>query len=271
VAGWLARGRAMLAKRLTRRGVTLSTAALAEVLSRGAAAASVPSAVALRAASLFAAEPTAAAGAISAPVAALTEGVLRAMFLAKLKIVAAVLLVAVLAGSGIALYAVGLKAAEPTASVRAAPPEKTAPKQADTPKADAKAKAMTKLQGRWKVQTLEISGNQLPQGIANAPDWTISDGKVKIGDGKEGKLTIDPAKDPAHIDIELASFDLGLAKFGDLEGAVKGIYKFDGDKLTICLIREDGNRPTKFLSGNTVPGFEGAWALITFEREKKDK
>lgn len=46
VAGWRARARAMLAKRLTRRGVSLPAAAVAAVISRNAAAAGVPTAVA---------------------------------------------------------------------------------------------------------------------------------------------------------------------------------------------------------------------------------
>jgi uncharacterized protein (TIGR03067 family) len=261
--------------------VTLSAATLPAVLSPSGVSAGVPpslSASTIHAAILFAATPAATTGAISVPVAALTEGVLRAMFLAKLKIPTAVLLVTMLAGSGIGLYAFDSKAAEPPMPARAVqPPEKNAPKPEYPPKFDAKAKdadkdkvkAMTNLQGKWKVQTLAVSGNELPQQIANAPDWTISDGKLKIGDGQEGKITIDHTQDPAHINIDLAAFDFGLLKVENLEATVNGIYKFDGDKLTICLIREDGNRPTKFLSGVTAPEFAGGLALITFERVKK--
>jgi RNA polymerase sigma factor (sigma-70 family) len=80
VASRLARGRALLARRLAQRGVTLSGAALA---------AAVPP-------SLTAATLRAAAGAadVSTQVAALTEGVVRSMLLNKLKGVAAVLALA---------------------------------------------------------------------------------------------------------------------------------------------------------------------------------
>jgi RNA polymerase sigma factor (sigma-70 family) len=102
VASRLARGRAMLAQRLARRGLAVSGAALASGLASNAAA-GVPSSVAsatVTAASRLAAGQ-AAAGIVSVQVAALTEGVLKSMLLSKLRIMAAVLLLAVAAaGSG---------------------------------------------------------------------------------------------------------------------------------------------------------------------------
>jgi RNA polymerase sigma factor (sigma-70 family) len=103
VASRLARARALLAKRLTRRGVVFSGGSVAAVLSAGSASASAPPALVastIRAASLLAAGKVAATGVISARVAALTDGVLRAMFLAKLKTVSCVLALAVLVGLG---------------------------------------------------------------------------------------------------------------------------------------------------------------------------
>jgi RNA polymerase sigma factor (sigma-70 family) len=96
VAGRLARARTMLAKRLTRLGAVLSGGALAALLSQKAASASVPASVVsatIRAAGLLAAGQAAATGVISVKVAALTEGVLRAMLLTKLKTAVTVLLV----------------------------------------------------------------------------------------------------------------------------------------------------------------------------------
>jgi WD40 repeat protein len=96
--------------------VTVSGGALAVLLAQGAGAAGVPASVlsnTIKAASLFAAGPAAAAGAISLRVAALTEGVLKTMLLTKLKLASAVVLVlfAVLAAGAL----VGLPAltAEP--------------------------------------------------------------------------------------------------------------------------------------------------------------
>src|SRR5262249_14521731 len=82
----LAAGRAVLRSRLVRRGLTLSAPGLAALLSHHAATASP--APALVAASLKSALFTAAgkAGAVSSQIASLTEGVLKAMFVNKLKI-----------------------------------------------------------------------------------------------------------------------------------------------------------------------------------------
>jgi RNA polymerase sigma factor (sigma-70 family) len=93
VASRLARARLMLAKRLTRQGVTLSSGALAATLAQEAASAGVPASVesaTIQVASLLAAGRAAAAGLIPARVAALTEGVIKAMWFTKLKAVVAV-------------------------------------------------------------------------------------------------------------------------------------------------------------------------------------
>src|SRR5579872_4097016 len=88
VAGRLARARARLAKRLTQRGVALAGGALAAVMAQQAASAGVPYSVvdsSIKAASLLAAGKAAATRAISGKVAALTEGVMKAMLFSKLK------------------------------------------------------------------------------------------------------------------------------------------------------------------------------------------
>jgi RNA polymerase sigma factor (sigma-70 family) len=110
VASRLARARAMLARRLARRGIVLTGGALAGLLAQRAVA-DVPAAVVsatIRAASLLAAGQGAAAGAISAPVAALLKGVLRAMLLNQLKAVTAGLLLL-----GVAALACGVLARGP--------------------------------------------------------------------------------------------------------------------------------------------------------------
>ncbi len=122
VAGRLARARAMLAKRLAQRGVALSGGALAAVLSQNVASAGVPTAVVcstIKAATLFAAGQVAAAGAISVKVAALTEGVLKAMFVNKLMKVTAVLLLLATAVAGVCFGAW-------TSQTQAAQPDKQA-------------------------------------------------------------------------------------------------------------------------------------------------
>jgi RNA polymerase sigma factor (sigma-70 family) len=115
VAGRLARARAMLAKRLARYDLAVSGGTLAVVLAQNAASAGVPTTVVsstIKAASLFAAGH-AAAGVVSAKAAALTEGVLKAMLLNKLKVATGVLfaLSILVAGTGVLLLRV--QAADP--------------------------------------------------------------------------------------------------------------------------------------------------------------
>jgi RNA polymerase sigma factor (sigma-70 family) len=93
VAGRLARARALLARRLARRGVVLATGTLAALLAEHAASAGVAASVVtstIKAASLFAAGQT--AGVIPAKVAALTTGVLKAMLLRKINVALTLLL-----------------------------------------------------------------------------------------------------------------------------------------------------------------------------------
>src|SRR5262249_55628127 len=103
VAGRLARARALLAKRLARRGITVSGGTLAAVLARTVASAGVPATVlssTINVTTLFAAGKT--TGLLSGPVARIAEGVVKAMLLKKILTTAmaalALGLAAVLAG-----------------------------------------------------------------------------------------------------------------------------------------------------------------------------
>ena len=100
VAGRLARGRKLLARRLARHVPAASAGSLTVVLSARAASASVPTSlfVSMAKAAALLATGQAAAGAVSTSVAGLTERVVRGMLVAKLK--TAALLVLILAGLG---------------------------------------------------------------------------------------------------------------------------------------------------------------------------
>jgi len=98
----LARARVMLAKRLARHGTTLSGSAVALALSQNMTSASVPPmlvSATVKIGALVVAGKTGAAGAISAKVAALTEGVVKGMLLTKLKTMIAVVLIVVGVGA----------------------------------------------------------------------------------------------------------------------------------------------------------------------------
>jgi RNA polymerase sigma factor (sigma-70 family) len=115
----LARGRAMLAKRLARHGFTLSGGFLAGAVAQHTASAAVPRALlasTIHAASFSTLGNALAAGAVSTTTAVLAEGALRSMMMAKLKIMAIVLVCLGIAGGSARLC--GLGADEKGAVVR---------------------------------------------------------------------------------------------------------------------------------------------------------
>jgi hypothetical protein len=114
IASRQARARNLLAKRLTRQGVTLAGEALAASLAQEAASASAPFSLlfAVRAARAYAAGPATAATSVSAPVAALAEGVLRTMLLTRPKKATLLLLVVAVIGSAAAVIAHPTQASE---------------------------------------------------------------------------------------------------------------------------------------------------------------
>jgi RNA polymerase sigma factor (sigma-70 family) len=101
----LKRGRALLAKRLSGHGLTLSLSVLTAVLAEATARASVPpqlfSATA-KAATVFAGGSTAASAALSPKVVFLANGMVKLMLLSKLKGVSALVLVVAVLGFGAA-------------------------------------------------------------------------------------------------------------------------------------------------------------------------
>jgi RNA polymerase sigma factor (sigma-70 family) len=104
VAGRLARARSLLARRLSQRGVTYSAAAVTSALALQAASASVGTSLTsatVAAARAFATGASATAVDVPPRVLALTDGVLKAMLLNKLKAVSLVLLLAVLGLVGV--------------------------------------------------------------------------------------------------------------------------------------------------------------------------
>jgi hypothetical protein len=109
LAAWLARGRAMLAKRLSRHGQTTLAGALTAALVQSTASAAVPDTLAsstIQAASLLAAGQTVSA-VVSTRVVALMEGVMKGMWATKLKMTTTVVLALVAAaglGSGALAY-----------------------------------------------------------------------------------------------------------------------------------------------------------------------
>jgi RNA polymerase sigma factor (sigma-70 family) len=126
----LARAREILRKRLARRGVVLSAGGLVLALSPGGATATVPPALlgaTVKAAALVAAGEALAGGVVSAPVAALTEGVIRAMLTSKIKIAAAVLLAVGGVATGVGVLTHKALAEKPAADKKEAPADAAKP------------------------------------------------------------------------------------------------------------------------------------------------
>jgi RNA polymerase sigma factor (sigma-70 family) len=163
----LTTARMMLAKRLARHGLALSGGTLAAVLSQQAAAACVPPSLVsstIKVTSLFAAGRAVATGVISAEVAALTEGVLKAMMLTKLKTATVGLLLVAALSSGAGLI-YQTRAAEP-------------------PKAPAASERVDK----DKQAKVQIEPDEAAQPLGRIVRITRQGDKVYINLGKEDNI-----------------------------------------------------------------------------------
>lgn len=135
-----------------------------------------------------------------------------------------------------------------------------APAPKETPKKEAPG-----IVGSWNLEKAELGGMALPvppgAGLGDLSLTFNEDGTViatKGGKQEPDKTTYthDAKKSPAEIDI---SETRGMGK----DMIIKGIYKIDGETLTLCM-SPLGERPTKFESP------AGAQIIMmTFKRMKK--
>jgi uncharacterized protein (TIGR03067 family) len=127
----------------------------------------------------------------------------------------------------------------------------------DANKASPKEKVLAQLQGQWELQWLERE--QKREDSDGKAVVTIKGDKWMFGKREIGVIEIDPATNPMVIDIRVKK-DLAEANKGQ---TLEGIFKLDGDRLTICVSRSRGEagkeRPTK---GN------GRMVLEEFKRIK---
>jgi RNA polymerase sigma factor (sigma-70 family) len=261
VASRLARARIMLAKRLTQRGIALSGGALAVVLTQQAVSAGVPKSVmvsTIKAASLFAAGKAAATGAISAKVAALTEGVVRTMLLTKLKVVMVLFVVAGLTATGV-IYRT--QAAESKTAPQVTKSDKPTPKvigKRDKSPMPKRATEIDKIQGKWFVVKCEMGGK--PSAIHPEESWTIEKSTINWS-GRPRPVTLrfalNPAKHLKQIDMEVVG---GQAPEG-LQ--YQGIYNLGKDKLEVCYHIGGKERPNAFVTK------EDAVVLLILRRQKE--
>jgi RNA polymerase sigma factor (sigma-70 family) len=243
VKGRLNRARALLRRRLARRGVGLT----AGLLAGSKLTAKTSSALlqeTFQAALSFTVGNAVVGGATSASALALTKGVLQTMLLSKMKLIAtAILSVAfILGGGSLAYYCFAVDA----------------PAKDDKPKGDKDA-----ILGTWKATAFEEEGKDAfdtDEGKRfKEATFTITGDKIEIKSGAdflEMLYQLDPAAKPKAIDLD-----------NQKGKTFKCVYSLDGDLLKICEPCEpEGDRPTE------VATKEGSRSrLLVLKREAKDK
>jgi uncharacterized protein (TIGR03067 family) len=140
-----------------------------------------------------------------------------------------------------------------------------APLAADAQPAKDRTDDAKRLEGTWKVVALEADGRQAPPEELKGGSWSIKGSEVQFTEPRQkpaGKAAVklDPAKDPKHIDL------VGLD--GPQKGKkIQGIYKFEKNRLVICLRGPEApekGRPKKFMTEA-----DSGLGMITLERVKE--
>jgi RNA polymerase sigma factor (sigma-70 family) len=182
VASRLATARTMLAKRLARHGLGMGAGSLAAALSEKAAPACMPVSVVnstIDAARLFVLGQATTSGMISAKVTALTNGVLRIMFLKTLKTLTAGALLLSMATITSTMVAGGKSDApsEPAVNAAEEPQEeagKADPSKAKPAEDNAVQNELQKLQGTWLLVSAEENGSSVPQEKIKKMELTLT-------------------------------------------------------------------------------------------------
>jgi uncharacterized protein (TIGR03067 family) len=129
-------------------------------------------------------------------------------------------------------------------------------------KSDVDAAELKKLAGAWAVQSHEHGGNKTPAkelaslSVSFAGKKTTTREKDDVKEESEVVL-LDPKAKPGQIDVKITSGD-------DKGKLVKGIYKLDDDKLTVCVAEPGKDRPKAF-AGKQGTGH----TLLVLLRQKK--
>jgi RNA polymerase sigma factor (sigma-70 family) len=239
VSSWLARARQRLRSRLERRGLAPGTELVPSGEETAPAALPAPlvdATIRVAAAGGGTADPA------SPAVASLVKGVMRSMLLGKLKVAALPLMLAAAVVGGTVFLRFAVFASPPTSAETAAGGAYRRDAGPDeTPKGD-----LARLQGRWKLVKLEPAKFQEKQDIL----WDIKDHTVRVLLKGEEKLscdfTLDEKADPKRIDISIPQ-DSGTIK------TALGIYKLEGDTLTICQSRPERDAPKEFKAAADGP------------------
>jgi RNA polymerase sigma factor (sigma-70 family) len=228
----LARGRQLLRQRLTRRGVCLSASALLTGLASQAKADFSPALVgpAVRAAASFLANRALAAGVVPVAVLHLTEGVLKSMFLSKLKMV--LLVLPVLAVGALGFHAAAAKA----------PPVQQEARSADTPRAKPANKSprvVALIYDDIPITREELGEFLIERYGAEKLERLVNHRIIEHACAQQG-ITVTEEEIEAALNEELAKLNVTRADF------VSKILKTHGKSLYEW--REDVIRPSLLLS-----------------------
>jgi WD40 repeat protein len=247
VSSRLSRARAMLAKRLARRGVSLSVGTLAVLLAREAASASTPSQLicpTARAASLFAARGAVTAGVVSAEVVGLTGDVLKIMLLGRLKVAAALLLV--VSATVLALMPLAAQSEAPVVREAAMEgpsdrPETDVAKPSLPPRALARIGSdLLRTPGNIRSFALSPGGRLIAAGDLRAPSPRITIFDVQTG--QRFKQFVAPGNQQLRGWVETAAFSPDGTKllWGEMSGEV-ALWELPNDRLLFRRRLHQGN------------------------------
>jgi uncharacterized protein (TIGR03067 family) len=115
----------------------------------------------------------------------------------------------------------------------------------DASKEDAVRKELTKFEGTWKLVSMEMDGNKVPEeGLKEMGKMILRGNKftVPVGDiTHRGTFRVDVSAKPKRIDV---TFTEGPEKGKTL----LGIYELEGDTYKVCIGEPGKPRPKEFVA-----------------------
>jgi RNA polymerase sigma factor (sigma-70 family) len=244
----LARGRAMLARRLTRRGVAVSAGAIVAALEQQAASAGVPSGLLActvkSSVSLAAGEV--AVSALPPKAATLMEAIMKVMLQSKLKVGAFWLLLGLFAfGTGLVLLPRVIAQTQPDQGKgdTTQSPSKSG-KEPEAQPEDQLKKDAAALQGKWSVEFMIVEGHVVPADIIKAVIVEFKGDKVTLkpdigADATQpGKIKFNLYDNPNPSQFKLRGTNPRLIELTPLDPHEKPKtstcnYQLKGDSLVI--------------------------------------